>query len=123
MWMFLRNLRRCIIGVDFSECPACGECYPDCGEFFSCTSCGTTICGNCERKYQCGSYSNETDFPLEDEDGNEISYDDDYRNCPYCNLTLIHQSDLFEFALEILGVTKEELENDYRRYNNKGKLK
>jgi hypothetical protein len=64
-----------------------------------------------------GGYSG---LPLEtyiDEDtGDEVEYDDgDDRNCPFCKLEIISQSDLLTFALSRLKMTKKELEEEYRK--------
>jgi hypothetical protein len=98
------------MSVDFFDCPIC-----DCGSYFHCYKCGNSICDNCAEKYKCGNYSDTEEFPVEDENGKEIAYDDDYRNCLFCSLREIRTEDLLEFILHTTGISREELENRYRQ--------
>ncbi len=98
------------MGVDFSDCPACGEWFCDAGPYFYCESCGTSICDSCAEQYQSGKYSTEP-IPV-DEEGEP--YEDD-RGCPFCDLRIIHTHALLNFALKQLGCTQKELEDQFRK--------
>lgn len=110
------------MSVDFFPCNICSESICDCGSYFHCTDCGSNLCDDCSEKYKCGSFADTEEFPVEDDEGNEIDYSDDFRNCPYCQLKLIHSETLLEFALTQLGTSRESLEDKYRKaFNFKGK--
>jgi hypothetical protein len=91
------------MGVDFYRCPLCHENYPDCGSYFECEVCPSRTCGACERAGKFGRYYN----PPDDEE-----YDPS-EGCPFCNLTEVHDNDLMEFALAKLGMTEDQLREEY----------
>jgi hypothetical protein len=102
------------MSVDFYVCdnPACGETFPDCGPYFSCGDCGSRLCKDCKSEFN----AKYTDGYLEDENGNEIDYGD---YCPFCTLELVDNSILMDFALNKLGVSKEELTEQYKQEKSK----
>jgi hypothetical protein len=100
------------MGVDFHDCPICGEWYCDAGDYFSCESCGYTICDDCAKKYNAGPYYEEPDDP---------NKNDDAEGCPFCNLLVISTDDLFEFLLEKLKINRDELEKEYKEWKEMGR--
>ena len=83
------------MGVNFFECECCNTSICDCGSFFTCNKCFSKLCDDCANQYY-----DENTFLV---------------NCPFCSLELIKDYDLLNFALGVLGVTREELEEDYRK--------
>src|ERR1035437_7123355 len=78
------------MSVDFFECDRCGETICDCGSWWACEECGVRLCDDCEQEHV-------------DHD------DDDVAICPYCSRDLATDTDLLGFALELLGISAEEL--------------
>jgi hypothetical protein len=83
------------VGVDFFPCDKCGETICDAGPWWECEECGHVLCSTCE---------GELDADPDDEDE---------ALCPYCAGEVATDSDLLEFALEKLGLTRKELLDQY----------
>ena len=84
------------MGVDWLTCNYCGENFPDCGHFVSCEECGTTWC--CD---ECASEEGYEEAP--DDDSGEPS------SCKFCRGEDHSDIVLLNFALEQLGMNREEL--------------
>lgn len=107
------------MGVDFITCKLCKYNFPDCGDYARCGVCETYFCSECGDKYEFVSeddlYENE-----QDPEGHPLPKN----TCPICNLKFIDAKDLLTFALTKLGITKKDLEDEYREeQRSKGKKK
>jgi hypothetical protein len=82
------------MGVDFYACQNCGETYPDCGDYFTCSTCESSFCSD-----ECG--------------GCQVA-DDDTTSCVLCRVEVILDSDLLDFLLKGHNLTRSEAEALYR---------
>lgn len=85
------------MSVDFFDCDECGESICDCGSWWSCEECGHRLCDDCEKKLVTFD---------DDDDGEEI--------CPFCAKLTATDSQLLEFALGRLSLTREQLFEAYQ---------
>lgn len=83
------------MSIDFYVCDKCGETFPDCSEYTYCEDCNGNLCGDCSKEIGNYIYMNK-----------EI--------CPFCRKDIITDNMLLHFALRILDVTRQELEEKYR---------
>src|SRR6478609_966287 len=99
------------MGMSFHDCSLdCGNYICDAGPYFRCGCCSSWICDDCAKEKGCGKYSN---LPPEvDEDGEP--YDEDSRGCPFCSLEVIDDSTLLKSLLAKLGVSRENVCEEYR---------
>lgn len=92
------------MGVDWYACQneACGETYPDCGNYFTCTGCESSFCST-----DCGGRQY-----VEDEDGNykESTWGGNLTSCILCRYESVSSRDLIHFLLGKLGLTYEQAE-------------
>jgi hypothetical protein len=107
------------IGIDFKTCQNCQENFPDCGYYFQCEDCWNALCDDCSKEYKAGRHSG-LPWPtgIDEDTGETYKYDGDNRNCPFCELTIVSDEELFKFALEKLCLTKEELTIKYKENIN-----
>jgi Zinc finger, C3HC4 type (RING finger) len=81
------------VGVEFFDCDLCGDTICDAGSWFACDDCNHVMCEECEFKHS-------------NEDG-EVA-------CPFCSKEEATDSDLLEFALLKLGMTRHGLLKEYQ---------
>ncbi len=87
------------MGIDYDNCDVCGEIYADCDDFGSCEGCRKSWCSRCNESYRSFRY------------GDKI-------RCDLCFSTdpkPVTKSALFDYALEKLKTTKDELVADLKR--------
>jgi hypothetical protein len=94
------------MGVDFFPCDHCGESICDCGDYWCCEECGHRLCTDCAKEHDVEGWDDEEDEAI--------------NNCPYCKNDMATDSDLLDFALYHLEVTREELMEKYRIHNAEG---
>jgi len=87
------------MGVDFYACNYCGETFCDVGDFVSCD------CGN---KWCCEECAKEEGFT------EEIKNEYGEGTCKYCREEDFIDSELLEYALVGLKLTREELITMYK---------
>lgn len=127
------------MSVDYYSCERCGDTFPDCGDYTTCNEdkggCGRTWCddGCAEadgyiREYcKLGAEVN-YESPLEDcEFANENEYCkcegcNNYveESCSYCRNEAFEDSELLEYALLKLDISKEDLIQDLITDKNGG---
>lgn len=116
------------MSVEFYVCKNCGSTFPDCGEYVSCEQCFTHWCSNeCAEedgyiKEHCAAHKDLDDGDLMDMYREKhCDYDDccDCDNyipdsCKYCREEDFEDDVLLEYALELLGINREELIEKYK---------
>lgn len=95
------------MGVDFFPCDSCGETVCDAGPWWQCQECSNRLCEDCERKYNASNDWLEYDEDEMEEEGIEVG-------CPFCRKQKCKDEDLLDFALGKLGLTKDQLEAEYK---------
>jgi hypothetical protein len=92
------------MGVDYYPCTACGETFPDCGNYYTCLSYSDDSpyqeLGGCERMF-CGKRCAKPDG-----EGETIS-------CVHCRCELDSDENLLGFLLARHGQTREEAAAQY----------
>lgn len=97
------------MGVDWYPCNYCGETFPDCGDYVSC-SCGKHWC--C---YECASEEGFDEVEIEcegdyEECDNETCVDEEEnKSCSYCRKEIFEDSEVLEFMLSYYSTTREEI--------------
>jgi hypothetical protein len=90
------------MGVDFWICHFCHDTFPDCGDY--------TRCNTCELHWCSGSCAEAEGYIMsEDED----EYGEAMTSCDFCRGESAEDSDLLEYALEKLGMSRDDLESEY----------
>lgn len=84
------------MSVDYYSCKKCGHNFPDCGEYFTCSSCETMYC--CD---ECGDREDEGEW----DDGV-----DDKTTCAKCRGEWLPDCDILKFCLERLGLSRAQAE-------------
>lgn len=111
------------MGVDFYPCSNCGDTYCDCGDYITCNEdaggCGRDWCSDdcaIEDGYEKEHCKKGYDVYYGEPDESDCEMDSCIEceyfvpdSCSYCRKELFEDSDLLEKALEMLGLTKEEL--------------
>jgi hypothetical protein len=93
------------MNVDFYECDSCEESRYK-GNVARCESCGHIICDDCV---------------IDNDNGDDIfDLTNDYcellkQHCPFCSGDEVHDSDLLQFTLDKLGLTKDQAVEIYRK--------
>jgi hypothetical protein len=90
------------MGVDFWICHFCKDTFPDCGDYTRCNTCEIHWCSD-----DCAIEEGWIDSEEEDDYGNSSS------TCSFCRNESAEDSDLLDFALEKLGISREDLEEEY----------
>lgn len=95
------------MGVDFYQCknPKCGNTYPDCGDYFTC-SCEQSFCSD-----ECGG--------RKDADGENEETGESNSTCVLCRLDVIEPKALVVFLAGRLAMTVAEAEDLYREEGEK----
>lgn len=123
------------MGVDFYPCSRCNKVYCDCGDFVICDEesggCGRDWCSDfCAKEDGYKECYCKLDKELElggyCDDGCEM-YKDKWDSCSsvkcsnfvrascnYCRGEVISDDNLLTYALDLLGLTKEELQQKYK---------
>ena len=118
------------MGVDWNSCSHCGETYPDCGDYEICSEdrggCGREWCSyecaledgyvkeRCKlgREVDCSSPTDECKLSKEGKYG-DFSCEEcsNYvpESCSYCRNEAFEDSELLEYALQGLKMSKQEL--------------
>lgn len=92
------------MGVDYYSCNFCGETFPDCGHYVNC-ECGYNWCS--EECAEADGYI----YKEWEEDGEEKeSY-----SCNFCREEDFESSELLQFALEKLNLTREDLVDEFKK--------
>jgi hypothetical protein len=89
-----------IMGVDFYSCHRCGDTFPDCGNYEECE------CGIRWDSDYCASEEGFITSEL-DEDGNRET------SCDFCRGESAEDAELLQYALEKLGLSRNDLEEEY----------
>ncbi len=84
------------MGVDFYACDRCHETFPDCGPYAICNECSNRLCDYCMNELKIYNHS------MDEE-------------CPFCRKDVLTDLDLLNYALNKLNLTKEQLEEEYRK--------
>lgn len=90
------------MGIEFFECDRCDETICDAGPYWTCDICGHRLCEDCEI---FTSAANDDDM----KEGQPNP------GCPFCRREITTATDLLEFALGLLGVTREQLMERYMK--------
>jgi hypothetical protein len=85
------------MSVEFFPCSLCGESICDAGEWWDCHECGYSLCIGCA----------EDNVSEDGETGDDI--------CPFCARDLATDTQLLDFALSKLNMTRDQLLEEYRR--------
>jgi hypothetical protein len=115
------------MSVDYYSCDCCGDSRYE--EYvYGCPVCGRDICNHCTNEnvetpmgidqkddlteeqylYLCNKYGKEMI------DKYVIGYGEmNPEYCPFCGGNKVHDEDLLNFALDKLGITKEQLKDEY----------
>jgi hypothetical protein len=89
------------MGVDFKVCKFCGETFPDCGDFVGC---------ECGAKWCCDGCAEADGFQYEEEGFTPSGEDwEQETSCNFCRGEDCEDWELLSFALERLGVTRNNL--------------
>jgi hypothetical protein len=130
------------MGVAWNSCSKCGESFPDCGDFEICSEdkggCGRVWCsydcaledGYIEEHCKLGKGVDYTS-PTEDcefANGNKYCKCEGCSNyveesCSYCRNEAFEDSELLEYALQGLKMTKQELIECLKEDKNEGEVK
>lgn len=89
------------MGVDFYTCQneSCGYNFPDCGHYYTCSSCESMFCSD-----KCGGKQY-----IEDEKGNRQETDWGLAStCILCRKESISSGDMIRFLLVKLGLTYDQ---------------
>lgn len=123
------------MSVEFYTCKHCGETFSECGDFVECESCGTKWCDDecaeadgyireyCSLHPDLDSYDSMHDYRIEHCDCGSCA-DCGYfvlDSCKYCREEDFDDYVLLEYALQLLGVNREELIIKYRDTNKEKK--
>lgn len=108
------------MGVDYLVCKHCGRTFPDCGDYVRCNDdCYAKWCcdecaeadgleyDRCELGYDIDSDNGRCERQDCYEDGCEYYIPD--RSCSYCREEDYSDGDLLEFALGLLGMSRQAL--------------
>jgi hypothetical protein len=90
------------MGVDYYTCQNCGQTYADCSYYFTCTNCESGFCSD-----KCGGRKVEKASA-------SGKYWDDETSCVLCREEVIPDSDMVNFLLNRLGMTRTQAEELYR---------
>lgn len=93
------------MGVDWFPCDNCDETFPDAGPYALCEDCSGKLCCKCMKKL---SIRDTMVAKIENYDP------DEYSQCPFCSREIITNADLLTYALNRLGKTRKELEQELR---------
>ena len=120
------------MGVDFYPCSRCGEVYCDCGEFVTCSE-DALGCGRDWCSYECAKedgyieeycrFDKEVEYGYCQEkcdlsnngDCTECSYYV-HASCKYCRGEDYNDSELLQFALKKLNMSREDLINEINNF-------
>lgn len=111
------------MSVDYLVCENCGDTFPDCGYYVTCEGCGTDWCSDeCAQedgfvREHCSKYSYLNNRDLMEEYREEYCNFEyctecEYYNpesCKYCRKEDYEDYVLLDKALELLGMSREEL--------------
>jgi len=111
------------MGIDYIACNNCGRTFPDCGSYIICENCSTEWCSDeCAEEdgyipEHCSKYPELDERYLMDEYREDhCNYDDCYSceyyapdSCKYCRHEDYDDETLLEKALELLGMSREDL--------------
>lgn len=106
------------MGVDWLSCEYCGENFPDCGDFEMC-ECGKHWCSlECAEEDGYMSESCKLGYDLDDNDCEESCYDCENHlgtTCKYCRHEDYSDEILLDYALQLLGINRENLIKQYNK--------
>ena len=103
------------MGIDYYSCKRCGRVFPDVIDYVYC-ECGNEWC--CDKCAEEDGYK----YGIEiDEDGDEV-FSLEGSSCKYCRMEDFNDDELFEFALHILHMTRDDLVSIYLRERDEEKL-
>lgn len=119
------------MGVDWLSCNNCGHNFPDCGDYVSC-ECGEHWCSE-ECAEKDGFQRDECKLEYEVIDGYEQNEEckkghnggcDTCENyikggCKYCREEDFEDEVLLDYALQKLGLSREDLIKQYKKYTGK----
>jgi hypothetical protein len=95
------------MGVDWYSCKNCGETFPDCGDYTGC-ECGEHWC--------CDDCAEADGFQYEEEgftpEGSKWSQE---TSCNFCRKEDYDEFELLRFALDKLGLSREQLIELYKQ--------
>ncbi len=90
------------MGISFWICHNCNRTFPDCGEYTRCNTCELHWCSD-----ECAEEEGYRWTEEEDEYGEAIT------SCDFCRNEAVEDFELFAYALERLGLSREALEEEY----------
>lgn len=111
------------MSIDYFTCNYCGEAFPDCIHYISCENCGTCWCSDeCAEeegflREHCSLHPDLNDRDLMEEYREEhCNFEDctecehyNPESCSYCRKENYDDYTLLNKALELLGMSREEL--------------
>ena len=129
------------MSVDYYSCERCGDTFPDCGDYTTCNEdaggCGRTWCDDgcaeadgyireyckLEKEVDNGYCEGDCEFSIKDTYGHASC--DKCKNyigasCSYCRNEAFEDSELLEYALLKLDISKEDLIQDLITDKNGG---
>lgn len=110
------------MGVDFYSCKYCGDTFPDCGDYVSC-DCGEHWCSDdCAEADGYTRESCKLGYDIDDTECEESCYCCDNHlesSCSYCRHEDYDNETLLDYALDLLGITREKLIEKYNEYTRK----
>lgn len=118
------------MSIDYYVCKSCGNTFPDCRKYISCESCGARWCDEtCAKedgyiKEHCSLHPDLDNYVLMTEYrikhcGFGSCADCRYfvlDSCKYCREEDFDDDVLLEHALELLGITRDELIARYKKH-------
>lgn len=91
------------MGVEFFECDRCSETICDAGDWWACETCGIRLCQHCEAETDADNCLDEIDQEGTPNPG-----------CLFCMRKDATDLALLVFALQQLGIMREELMKRYQ---------
>lgn len=105
------------MGVDFYVCAGCKDTYPDCSS--RCVSCDEDL-GGCGKSFcgpDCAKLQNWDKEPLptykERRDLSQEVLEALWCSCVHCRGELLDSDNLLEYALDLLGLTREQIKSQF----------
>jgi hypothetical protein len=106
------------MGVDWLTCKSCGETFPDCGYMVSC-ECGQHWCSDdCAKVVGFEEEHCKLGYAMDDNQCGKRCWNCDdlvLRSCNYCREEDFEDETLLDYALSLLGYSREDL---IKRYKN-----